>query len=233
MRKVLKGLLLTSLAAAIVFVGFIGFRGWRAYEQLMAAQPLQQRIQEIESDPNYVPYEDLPQTLVEATVDIEDRRFYDHGALDFIGLARAALSQVVPGMARSGGSTITQQLAKNMYGLFDTSLDRKGAEFFLAFALEQQCSKQEILTLYVNIINYGNEYIGIGEAAAGYFGLYPSQLSAAQCTLLAGVPQAPGYYNLATNMANAKVRQQQVLAAMVRQGDLTQAQADEIYAMPV
>ena len=105
---------------------------------------------------------------------IEDRRFYEHQGLDIIGLLRAAASQFLPDMVRSGGSTIGQQTVKNLYGLFEPTLEIKVAEVFLASQLNDLYSKDEILALYMNIINYGDGHIGITNAARGYFGVEPA-----------------------------------------------------------
>lgn len=229
MKKVVKSLLIAILILAVGAGGFLYYRGSQNYKALTKNESVEEKARAIMDQPDFVPFEDLPQSLVDATIAIEDHRFYSHGALDLIGLARAAASQVVPGMLQSGGSTIIQQTVKNMYGFFDTSIDRKATEFFLARALDKAFTKQEILALYVNIINYGNGYTGIYEAAMGYFGMHPAYLSPAQCTILAGIPQSPANYTLTTHYEAAKARQIQVLDAMVEYGYLSQEQANTIY----
>lgn len=230
MKRFFRTLFVLLFTIILIGGGMIGYFGFRQYEQLIEQMPLPQAIAQIETSPDYTSYEELPQTLVDATVAIEDRRFFYHNGVDYIGLIRAAFSQFIPGMLPSGGSTISQQTIKNIYGLFDSSLSRKVAEAILANQLESLCSKQEILALYVNIINYGNNYTGIEEASLGYFDRYPSQLDPAQSTILAGIPQSPTRYNLATNFANAKERQKIVLEAMVENGYLSQEEADQIFS---
>lgn len=230
MKRFFRTLFILLFTIVLIGGGMVGYFGFRQYEQLITQMPLPQAIAQIEASPDYTAYEQLPQTLVDATVAIEDRRFFYHNGVDYIGLARALFSQFIPGMLQSGGSTISQQTIKNMYGLFDSSLTRKVAEAILANQLETLCSKQEILALYVNIINYGNNYTGIEEASFGYFDCYPYQLDPAQSTILAGIPQSPTRYNLVTNFENAKERQKIVLEAMVENGYLSQEEADQIFS---
>jgi membrane peptidoglycan carboxypeptidase len=118
----------------------------------------------------------------------------------------------------TGGSSITQQLAKNMYFSQDKKFSRKFAEIFVVSYLEEHLSKDEILELYLNTIYYGNGYYGIGNASIGYFDKLPSELSKSEATILAGLPKAPSVYSLSQNENLALNRQQQVIDAMVRYG---------------
>ena len=118
---------------------------------------------------------------------------------------------------RGGGSTITQQLAKNMYYTYQPSYLRKVSEIFTAYDLEKELSKKEILELYVNVINYGDNHIGIREASEGYFHKKPKDLTLDEATLLAGLPQSPANYQLSNHEDVARRRQIQVLNAMVRE----------------
>ena len=167
--------------------------------------------------------------MIRATIAIEDRRFYDHGGFDYIGLVRAAISQFDEDLLTSGGSTITQQLAKNLYGMFESSWDRKSTEFFVARYLEKHYSKNEIITLYVNVINYGNNYTGIYEASMGYLDTLPEDLTVAQASLLAGIPQSPSHYELVNHFSQAKQKQYAVLKAMAECGYISESDIATYY----
>ena len=143
---------------------------------------------------------------------VEDHRFYSHGGVDFIALCRALWNDVCAGAFVEGGSTITQQLAKNLYFTQEKVLTRKAAEAFMAWAIEKQYTKDEILELYVNSI---------------YFGKAPAQMTPYECTLLAGVPNAPSAYDPAQNPGLARQRQKKVVEQMVERGCLSAAQARE------
>lgn len=232
MKKVLHIFLAMVLVlclgiASLAFYGYVQFQRFSSqYGNLTTL------VQQAESKDSFVSYNDLPNTLIRATVSIEDHRFFEHEGFDMVGIARALLSQINENLLKSGGSTITQQLAKNLYGQYDSTFAWKMAEFYAARELESRYSKSEIFALYVNVINYGNDYTGIQEASEGYFGKEPSDLSDAQCTILAGIPQTPNKYALVSqeNVQNAKERQKLILNAMVTYKYLNQNQADAIYS---
>ncbi len=203
------------------------------YLSIISEVPLEQKVAEVKNKDTYVPYEGLPEALCNATVSIEDRRFYKHNGVDVIGVGRAIISQFSSRYAKSGGSTITQQTCKNLYDMFSFNPLNKGCQMFMAWELENIYSKHEILAVYVNIINYGDKHEGIYEASTNYFGVEPMYLSFAQSTLLAGIPQAPSFYQLSTGYENAKVRQLAVLHAMAKEGYLDPAYIEEIYNTPV
>lgn len=232
MKKILH-IFLVVVAVLSIGIASLAFYGYIQFQRFSAQTgSLTTLVEQVESSDAYVDYHDLPNTLVRATVSIEDHRFFEHDGVDTIGLMRALLSQINENLVKSGGSTITQQLAKNLYGQYDSDLSWKMAEFFFARELESHYSKSEIFALYVSVINYGNGYTGIKQASEGYFGKEPADLSDAQCTILAGIPQVPSKYALISteNVEAAKKRQKLVLAAMVEYKYLNQTQADEIYA---
>ncbi|MCF0259636.1 MAG: transglycosylase domain-containing protein [Erysipelotrichaceae bacterium] len=233
MKKILKWILILLIAAGAFVCGAFLFRGWRDSKTVEQSAPLEQICQTVMSSENYVPYDQLPKDLVNATIAVEDARYYTHGAVDFFSAARAVASQVLPYLQKSGGSTIAQQTVKNLYQYYSGGLEWKGAELFLAIKLEKLYTKDEILALYVNIINYGDDYTGIREAANGYFQCAPIQLNMEECTLLAGIPQSPANMQLSNHFDAAKAKQKIVLEAMVRSEYITQQQADEIYARPI
>src|SRR5438067_13637473 len=169
-------------------------------------------------------------TMRAATIAVEDRTFYQHGALNLMRTGQAGLQDLLHLRFDQGGSTITQQLVKNIYLTEDRSILRKLDEAILAVEIEHQYSKAQILEAYLNRIYYGNRSYGVEAAAQTYFGKPASQLSFAEASLLAGLPQAPTELDPITNFNGAKARQRVVLDAMVRNHAITPAQADSAYA---
>lgn len=227
-RKLFTRLLLLVLAAAVTVCCLVGAGGYRMYRAALAQQSLQDRVAGIRAQPGYTPLDQLPQLYLDAVVAVEDRRFYQHAGIDPIAIVRAAVHDLSTGTLDQGGSTITQQVAKNLFFTQEKQFVRKAAEVFMAFALEDSYSKDDILELYVNTIYFGDGYYGIHDAAQGYFGQPPAALTPYQSTLLAGIPNAPSVYSLTARPDLAAQRQQYVLRQMVRNGYLTQAQADAI-----
>ena len=164
-----------------------------------------------------------------ALIAIEDKRFYKHGAIDFFGVGRALYVNTVAGETVEGGSTITQQLIKNLFLSSKRIMSRKAEEALLAVEMEHYYTKDEILTMYLNTVYYGHNYYGIREAAEGYFGTTPGRLTLGQCAMLAALPNAPSYLDPYVNYEGAKARQKLVLKEMVSQGMITQAEADYAY----
>src|SRR3954453_9179319 len=157
--------------------------------------------------------------LPKATVAIEDRRFYEHGGVDYEGIARAAWRDVTAGKVVEGGSTITQQLARNLYiGHNERTIKRKLTEACLAMKLSNHRSKAGILENYINQVYYGNQAYGIEAAAQTYFSRHANQLSLLQAALLAGLPQAPSVYDPLHAPGKARARRNGVLAALLSTG---------------
>ena len=150
-----------------------------------------------------------------ATVAIEDRRFYQHGGLDFEGIARAAVADIKAGRVVEGGSTITQQLVRNLYVSHEKTVQRKLKEACLATKLDNAWSKQRILTTYLNQVYYGNQAYGIEAAAETYFSKHAKDLSLDQAAVLAGLPQAPSIYDPFVAPGPVIVRRNEVLRAML------------------
>jgi penicillin-binding protein 1A len=161
--------------------------------------------------------------MPKATVAIEDRRFYHHGGIDPVGILRALVADVTAGRIVQGGSTITQELVRNLYLSRDRTVQRKVVEACLAIKLARMWPKARILTAYLNDVYYGNHAYGIEAAAETYFSVPASRLTLEQAALLAGLPQAPSYYDPLHNPAAALGRRDAVLRALRRSGDLTEA----------
>src|SRR5213075_1306576 len=160
-----------------------------------------------------------------ATVAIEDRRFWSHGALDYAGIARALFANVRAGHVVQGGSTITQQLARNLYIKKPSqTFGRKATEACLAIKLAREKSKNWILAAYMNQVFYGNHAYGIEAAAQTYFSRKARKLTLRQAALLAGLPQAPTDYDPFHRPAEALARRDEVLSAMLTNGDITATQ---------
>ncbi len=172
-----------------------------------------------------VPSRRVPRLLKEATVAIEDRRFYHHHGVDFEGVLRAALADLRAGRAVQGGSTITEQYVKNAYLDGDTTLTRKVHEAVLAWELEDHWSKDRILTAYLNTVYYGAGAYGVEAAAETYFHRHVWQLTLPQCALLAALPRFPAGYSPIYDAPEALQRRNLVLSLMVSQGDITAGQA--------
>lgn len=202
------------LAILIISLGvFAGFSIKLCREDI-SPMVIEKRIDEIRQQEDYVTIDDISETFLNAIVAVEDHRFYNHGAIDLVSIARAFYENIKNGQIVQGGNTITQQLAKNIFLSNEKTLERKIKEIIISFKLEEEYSKPEILELYVNIIYYGDGYTGISEASKGYFNKKPNELKEDEATLLAGIPQAPSYYELSSNYDKAERRQQEVIAAL-------------------
>jgi penicillin-binding protein 1A len=162
--------------------------------------------------------------LPRATVAIEDRRFWEHGGVDYVGIARAAWNDVSAGKVLEGGSTITQQLVRNLYTGQEKTFTRKIKEACLAIKLAQKWPKQKVLNEYLNTVYYGNHAYGVEAAAQTYFSKHASQLTLLQAALLAGLPQAPSDYDPYHNPQAALDRRDEVLSAMLKNQAITLAQ---------
>src|SRR5437868_3308273 len=180
-----------------------------------------------------VPLGYISPNVINATIAIEDHSFYSNTGVDFGAVLRAALADYASHGIKQGGSTISQQLVKQLFiGPHpDNSLQRKAKEAVLAMEMNRRYSKDQILEMYLNTIFYGSQTYGIEAAARSYFQTNAHDLSLAQAAMLAGLPQAPTRYNPVVNFASAKQRQAQVLAAMVGEKFITAADAQAAYAV--
>ncbi|HEU0303538.1 MAG TPA: PBP1A family penicillin-binding protein [Gaiellaceae bacterium] len=168
--------------------------------------------------------EEISDVMKQAIVAIEDRRFFEHRGLDLRGIARAVWQDLRNRAVVEGGSTITQQFVKNAYVKSSRSFERKLKEAALAWQLEQQWSKDRILTAYLNTIYFGNGAYGIEQASRVYFKHRASKLTLAESALLAGIPADPTRYDPRANPRQAKARRHTVLRAMLEQGDITRVE---------
>lgn len=172
---------------------------------------------------DFVPIAEIPKILQDALLSIEDSRFYEHSGVDFLGVARALLSNVTGGV-RQGASTITMQVARNFFLSQEKTLKRKLAELVLAYRMEGALSKSQILELYMNQIYLGQRSYGFSSAARTYFSKPLNELTVAEAAMLAGIPQNPAKHNPAVNPLRAKKRQVMVLKRMLDLGYITRPQ---------
>ncbi|WP_179151876.1 biosynthetic peptidoglycan transglycosylase [Oceanobacillus senegalensis] len=212
MFRLIKKLILLGIIFALLVVLGIGALGYIKYQEAIEGIPVMEKVESVKDDEDFVRLEDVSPDFTDAVVAIEDHRFYRHGAFDLISLVRAMLTNLKAKEIVQGGSTLTQQVAKNLYFSNNQNFIRKVAELFVAFDLERIYSKDDILELYVNIIYYGEGNYGVKEASLYYFGKTPEELSYEEATFLAGLPQAPSLYSSNDNMA--KQRQSEVMEAL-------------------
>jgi penicillin-binding protein 1A len=180
-----------------------------------------------------VPYERIPKPLVQAFVAAEDAEFFQHKGVDYRGIARALLRNLIAGRIVQGGSTITQQVTKTFFLTPKRSLLRKLKEVAFAFGLEHHMTKEEILSLYLNNIYLGNGAYGVEAAAESYFNKRVEQLNLAEMSLLAGLVKAPSRYSPVSNLKRAKERQAYVLARMAEVGFISQQQKERALRAPL
>lgn len=226
--KLIKRLLALILLACLCIGGFITFKGYKMYEEALAQVSLADKVESIRANPEYTTFEELPEMYVDAVIAVEDHRYYTHKGMDIIATGRALWNDIKARQLIEGGSTITQQLAKNLFFTQEKEFTRKVAEVFMAFEIEKHYSKEEIFELYVNSIFFGDNYYCVRDASRGYFGKEPSQMTDYESTLLAGIPNAPSAYTPTVNPELAAQRQSRVLERMVKYDYITQDMANAI-----
>lgn len=227
MKKFVKFLIILILILTSLGLLIIG-NGYNMYKEAIQEMPIQEKVEEIRQKENYTKLSELPQIYINAVISVEDHRFYEHNGIDVIAIGRAIINDIKAMSFVEGGSTITQQIAKNEYFTQEKKITRKVAEVFVAFELEKQYTKNEILELYINTIYFGNGYYNIKDAAKGYFGKSITNLSDSECIMLAGIPNAPSVYAPTQNQELAKQRQKQVAEKMVKYGYLTEEEKNKI-----
>jgi len=213
-----KTILFLVIIIILVIFG-VALNGYSMYKAAVDHISIDDKINEIRNKENYINISDVSNDYLNATIAVEDHRFYSHFGFDPIATMNALFDNVLSGsFVGRGGSTITQQLAKNMYFEQDKKFSRKIAELIVAFQLEQKLEKDEILELYINIIYFGDGYYGIKEASEGYFQKNPENLTFDEAILVAGLPSAPSVYSPTVNERLANERKEQVRSAMIKHG---------------
>jgi len=215
---VLAGVLLLAFAAAIIYPGLPSLETLTDYQPKIPLRVFSadgKLIAEFgEERRALVRIGDFPQPLTQAILAAEDERFYQHSGVDYVGVARAAFSNFISGGVRQGASTITMQVARNFFLSKGRTLARKFNEMLLAFKIESNLTKDQILELYFNQIYLGQRTYGFAAAAQTYFGKRLGEVNLAEAAMLAGLPKAPSRYNPIANFKRAKIRQQYVLRRM-------------------
>lgn len=202
--------------------------GYKMYRDALNHQSLESKVAEVQSNLSYTTLSEMPELYLDAVVAVEDHRFEQHFGIDLIAIGRAAWNNLTSWSLREGGSTITQQLAKNMYFTQEKSFIRKIAEMFMAFRLESSYTKDEILELYVNSIYFGDGYYCVRDASKGYFGKDPIDMTDYESTLLAGIPNAPSVYSLTANPDLAEQRQQYIIQQIVKYGYISEGEGKKL-----
>ncbi len=250
MRKMHKGFALRALVLIIVIAmglavgGFLALtRGVPRIEEIKGYRPANGTKVYADDDTligefkiekgEYVPLSKIPENLIRAVVAVEDSRFWVHRGIDFIAIIRALTRDIRAGRIKEGASTITQQLAKVVFLSPERTVARKLKEATLAFRLEKNLSKEEILELYLNKIYFGHGAYGVESAAKAYFGKPVSDVTLAEAALLGGLIKAPSRYSPYNNIHRAKERQLIVLNRMKEVGYITEEQVKEAYEQPL
>lgn len=235
MKKMLKGikriLLVTVfilMLGALSATGYYAYMGYEMYSHALEEKSISEMAADIKSRCRFAEYKELPAFYVNAVIASEDRNFFGHNGIDVIAIGRAVLHDIKVKAPEQGGSTITQQLAKNEYFTQEKRLERKFAELFMAIKIENELSKEEIFALYSNSIYFGSGYYGLDSAAKGYFGKDIPELSEYECAMLAGIPNAPGAYSPDSSPELARERTEKVIENMVSAEYITEEQADRI-----
>lgn len=177
------------------FCGYYGYLGYQIYQDKIQEQSLSERVNQLKSKEDYVTLDQISPIYKEAVLESEDRRFYQHGPVDYYGLARAMLTNITTFSFKEGGSTITQQLSKNLCLSFENDLSRKFAEVFIARDLEKMYSKDEILEMYLNITYLGEGNYGIQAASQYYYHIDAIDLNKQQSDILVKTLKRPSVYN--------------------------------------
>ena len=230
--KVLKRIMILIIILAILGIGIIAGiainDGYNMYKVAIEEISLEDKINNIKSIENYTKLEELPKIYKDAVLAVEDHRFYKHGGVDIISIGRAVIKDIQAMSFVEGGSTITQQVAKNTYFTQEKKITRKIAEVFMAREIEKNYSKDEILEIYLNTSYFGDGYYTVKEASNGYFGKDPINMTDYESILLAGIPNAPSVYSPTKNPELSKQRQKQVANAMVKNGYITEEEVNKI-----
>lgn len=235
MKGIAKGfvkLVLCILCFVLVLAAgagvWFGLQGYQMYREAVEETPISEKVESIRSMDGFTEYEELPEIYIDAVISAEDKNFWEHGGVDYFAIGRALLHNIRTLSFAEGGSTITQQFVKNEYFTQEKKLERKVAEVFAAWDLEKECSKEEIFELYVNTIYFGSGYYGIYDAAQGYYGKQPSELTDYEAVMLAGLPNAPSVYSLDENPDLARQRMRQVLNSMVECKVISEEEKNQI-----
>ena len=223
-KKIIFVVILVAISISLLVIG----NGYNMYKEALEQMPLSKKVASIIEKENYSKIDEIPQIYKDAVISVEDHRFYKHNGVDIIAIGRAFVNDIKAMEFVEGGSTITQQLAKNIYFTQEKKITRKIAEVFMAFEIEKEYDKVQILELYLNTSYFGDGYYTVKEACKGYFNKELKEMTDYECILLAGIPNAPSVYAPTKNPELAIQRQKQVMNKMVEYEYLTQEEANKI-----
>ena len=226
--KVIKKVIFIGILVAVSITLLVIGNGYNMYKGALEQMPLSKKVASIIEKENYSKIDEIPQIYKDAVISVEDHRFYKHNGVDIIAIGRAFVNDIKAMEFVEGGSTITQQLAKNIYFTQEKKITRKIAEVFMAFEIEKEYDKNQILELYLNTSYFGDGYYTVKEACKGYFNKELKEMTDYECILLAGIPNAPSVYATTKNSELAIQRQKQVMNKMVEYEYLTQEEANKI-----
>ena len=226
--KLIKRIILLLIIVIAIAGGVLAYKGHKLYKDVLEKTSVADKVTQIKSQENYTELKDLPDFYKNAVIAVEDRRFYKHGPIDPIAIARAVFVNIKSWKLQEGGSTITQQLAKNIYFTQEKSALRKVAEMYMAYEIERNCDKDTILELYLNTSYFGDGYYCVNDASQGYYGKEPKDMNRNEASMLAGIPNAPSAYCPTKHLNLAKQRQVQVLDKMVKYKFITEQDKTEI-----
>ena len=226
--KLIKRIILLLIIVIAIAGGILAYKGHKIYKDVLEKTSVADKVTQIKNQENYTELKDLPDFYKNAVIAVEDRRFYKHGPIDPIAIARAVFVNIKSWKLQEGGSTITQQLAKNIYFTQEKSALRKVAEMYMAYEIERNCDKDTILELYLNTSYFGDGYYCVNDASEGYYGKEPKDMNRNEASMLAGIPNAPSAYCPTKHLNLAKQRQVQVLDKMVKYKFITEQDKTEI-----
>lgn len=228
MKKIILNIIKLIIIITLSIVIFITFNGFILYQNAIKEKTISDRVNEIRNYEHFTTFENANDNYINAVISIEDHRFFNHFGVDIFTTLRAAATDIISRNLVAGGSSITQQVAKNLCFSQEKVFSRKVAELFVVYELEKNYSKEEIFEIYMNSIYFGNGYYNIYDASNGYYNKLPSELTLYESSMLAGVPNAPSSYAPTTNLKLAEKRQTAVLNAMVKYGYLSQDESNKV-----
>ena len=227
MKRLLKTICLLLIMLLIVFSSFTYVKAKHLYNTKISELSIEDAVKQYTYN-KYLTFDEIDEDFVNAVISVEDKRFFDRKGYDFIALIRAIYNNIIFREFIEGGSTITEQIAKNLY-LERTArnLEEKLCEIMIMYDLEEKYSKEELFALYANMNYYGDGYWGLKNAARGYYKAQANDLSLAKAAILAGIPNAPSAYQLSTGYELAKNRQEKVLTTMVNNNIISEQEKAE------
>ena len=228
MKRFIKRVLLLAIVVLFVYGAYLTVSGYQLYKEATAEKSVVQTVTEIRRRENYATLSEVPDLFEKGLIATEDQRFYKHKGVDLFSTLRAVIRNLRSKEFSQGGSTLTQQLAKNLFFSHEKTLERKVAELFVVYELEDTYGKDVILELYINTVYYGDGYYCIKDASRGYFRCKPMDMTDYEATMLAGVFSAPSVFAPSKNNEVTHERHEHVLDRMVACDYITKAQREKI-----